>query len=122
MIEFIHCSTEIPPQITVFCIFIIPIVWDHLSILLEPVFPHVFPKSGDGMMLLQLFGSESIWFSSLGFAHNSHPLQLNPAAAIMIPSPIKNFFFLKKYDNYFLKKYLVYFYFAHLLLVLFLLF
>jgi hypothetical protein len=51
-----------------------------------------FPKSGDGMMLLQFFGSESNGFSSLGFVHSSHPQQLNSAAAIMILSPIKNSF------------------------------
>jgi hypothetical protein len=61
--------------------FYYPNFWDHLSVLLEPASPMYFPKSGDGMMLPQFFGSESNEFSLLGFAHSLHPLQLKSSCS-----------------------------------------
>jgi len=45
-------------------------------------------------MLCQVFGSAITGTSWLSVAHNLQPLQLCPAAAIIIPMPKKNFFWV----------------------------
>jgi hypothetical protein len=49
-----------------------------------------FPKSGVWMMLRQLFTSSHTGAMASSAFQSSHPLQLNPAAAIMMPNLIKN--------------------------------
>jgi hypothetical protein len=49
-----------------------------------------FPKSGDWMMLHQLFTSSHTGILASSAFQSSHPLQLNPAAAIMLPNPTRN--------------------------------
>jgi glycerol uptake facilitator-like aquaporin len=57
-------------------------------------FPKYCPKSGLLMMVGQVFGS-AVGVSLLSFAQSSQPLQLNPAAAMMMPRHFKNSFSMK---------------------------
>jgi hypothetical protein len=49
-----------------------------------------FSKSGDWMMLHQLFTSSHTGILASSAFQSSHPLKLNPAAAIMMPNPTRN--------------------------------
>jgi hypothetical protein len=54
--------------------------------------PMNFPKFGDWMILRQLFTSLHTEISGSSDAHSSRPLQLYPAAAIMMPIATRNSF------------------------------
>jgi hypothetical protein len=67
---------------------------DQFPELLEPVFPQVLPKvraSHDGWPGFRICSGVSL----LSFAQSSQPLQLNPAAAMMMPRHFKNSFSMK---------------------------